>query len=165
VVEIRPARPGDDRALVTIDRATWTSATSPAPPPPEPDWRFFDERVEICDVLVAELEGEVVGYVRLGRRAPVPASDHVLAINGIAVGPAAQGRGVGRALLDAAIAEARNRGGRKLTLRVLAPNLAARRLYDSAGFVVEGVLHEEFRLEGRYVDDVLMALDLTAAVS
>jgi hypothetical protein len=31
--------------------------------------------------------------------------------------------------------------------------------------VVEGVLHEEFRLEGRFVDDVLMALDLTAAVS
>jgi ribosomal protein S18 acetylase RimI-like enzyme len=165
VVEVRPARPGDDRALVTIDRATWTPATSPAPPPPEPDWRFFDERVDIRDVLVAELDGEVVGYVRLGRPTPVPANDHVLTINGIAVGPEFQRRGVGRALLDAAIVEARTRRARKLTLRVLGPNTAARRLYESAGFVVEGVLHEEFRLEGRFVDDVLMALDLTAAVS
>ena len=31
------------------------------------------------------------------------------------------------------------------------------------GFEVEGVLRGEFLLGGRYVDDVLMALDLTAA--
>ena len=47
------------------------------------------------------------------------------------------------------------------TLRVFAPNAAARALYDAAGFEVEGVLRGEFFLEGEYVDDLLMALDLT----
>ena len=47
------------------------------------------------------------------------------------------------------------------TLRVLGPNATARALYERAGFVVEGVLREEFHLDGRYVDDVLMARDLT----
>jgi ribosomal protein S18 acetylase RimI-like enzyme len=85
----------------------------------------------------------------------------VLEVSGIAVDPALRRRGVGRALVDAAIAEARARGARRLTLRVLAPNDGARRLYESAGFVVEGVQREEFLLDGSYVDDLLMALDLS----
>jgi RimJ/RimL family protein N-acetyltransferase len=60
----------------------------------------------------------------------------------------------------AAVREARDRGARRLTLRVLGTNGPARDLYLSLGFVVEGVLHEEFRLDGRYVDDVLTALSL-----
>ena len=158
---VRPARAGDERALVTLDRATWTTLTSPAPPPPQPDWSFFSERVEIRDVLVAVVSGEVAGYVRLGRATPLAASDHVLMISGLAVDPAFQRRGVGRALMAAAAAEARGRGARRLTLRVLAPNTAARRLYEESGYVVEGVLRGEFQLDGEYVDDMLMALDLT----
>jgi RimJ/RimL family protein N-acetyltransferase len=69
---------------------------------------------------------------------------------------------VGRALIDAVAAEARAGGATRLTLRVLGPNAAARRLYESAGFVVEGVQRGEFLLDGEYVDDVLMALDLGA---
>ena len=72
---------------------------------------------------------------------------------------------MGKGLLVAAIEEARARGARRLTLRVLGHNDAARRLYESAGFVVEGVQRGEFFLDGEYRDDVLMALDLTAAVS
>ena len=33
----------------------------------------------------------------------------------------------------------------------------ARRLYESCGFQIEGVLRDEFYLGGQYVDDVLMA--------
>jgi RimJ/RimL family protein N-acetyltransferase len=43
---------------------------------------------------------------------------------------------------------------------VLGTNPAARALYEAYGFVVEGVQREEFLLDGRYVDDVLMALQL-----
>jgi RimJ/RimL family protein N-acetyltransferase len=61
----------------------------------------------------------------------------------------------------AAVDEARRRGARKLSLRVLATNPGARRLYERCGFVVEGVLREEFLLDEVFVDDVLMACDLT----
>ena len=50
---------------------------------------------------------------------------------------------------------------RPLTLRVLGRNERARALYSALGFVVEGILREEFLLDGQYVDDVLMALPLT----
>jgi len=161
VIEVRAARPGDERALATLDRATWSTLTSPAPPPAELDWSFFNEKVELRDVLVAVVDGDVAGYVRLNHPFPIESSRHVLHITGIAVDPAFQRRGVGSTLMDAAASEARARGARRLTLRVLAPNTAARRLYERSGFVVEGVLRGEFYLDDEYVDDVLMALDLT----
>ncbi|NED74569.1 GNAT family N-acetyltransferase, partial [Streptomyces sp. SID9944] len=52
--------------------------------------------------------------------------------------------------------EARRQGARRITLRVLGHNTPARRLYESEGYAVEGVLPGEFLLEGAYVDDVLM---------
>jgi ribosomal protein S18 acetylase RimI-like enzyme len=79
---------------------------------------------------------------------------------GLAVDPGMQGRGIGRALLDAAVEEARQRGARRLTLRVLSTNTAARAAYEAAGFEVEGVLRGEFVIDGREVDDVLMAREL-----
>jgi RimJ/RimL family protein N-acetyltransferase len=47
-------------------------------------------------------------------------------------------------------------------LRVLSANTRARALDESCGFETEGVLPELFLLEGQYVDDVIMALDLTS---
>ena len=47
-----------------------------------------------------------------------------------------------------------------MSLRVLAHNERARRLYASCGFVVEGTLREEFLLDGRSTDDLLLARDL-----
>jgi len=160
-VDVRAATAADEEPLAELDLATWTWLTSPAPrPDPDSGWTFFREGTAPEDVLVAVLEGEVAGYVKLGRPTPLAASDHVVMVSGLAVSPRFQRRGVGRALIDAAAAEARRRRARRLTLRVLGPNEAARRLYASAGFVVEGVQREEFLLDGRYVDDVLMALDL-----
>ena len=165
MIETRSAGSADERALADLDRATWSTLTSPAPKPSAPDWRFFSEKIDIRDVIVAVVDGEIAGYVRLSRVFPIAASDHVLMISGIAVDPAFRRQGVGRALLDAAAREARGRGARRLTLRVLAHNEAAVRLYEQAGYVVEGVLKGEFFLDGAYVDDMLMALDLAAAVS
>ena len=159
MIEVRPARLEDDAALVRIDEQTWTPEVSPAPQPPA-GTALLGERVPPEDVLVAELDGAVAGYALLARGFPVPAHAHVLVLNGLAVAPEAGGRGVGRALVEAAVAEARRRGARKLTLRVLGPNAVARRLYARCGFVEEGVLRGEFHLGGRYVDDVLMARDL-----
>ncbi len=78
-------------------------------------------------------------------------------IRGLAVDPAYQGKGIGGTLVDAAIAEATARGAVKLSLRVLSTNEGARRLYARAGFETEGVLVDEFFLDGRDVDDHLLA--------
>jgi ribosomal protein S18 acetylase RimI-like enzyme len=147
---------GDDAALQLIDQQTWTSAVSPADVP-APGTPFFDDRTTPDDVLVAERDGEVAGYLTLRREIPLPSHAHVLEVGGLAVGPAHQGQGVGDLLVRAAVEEARRRGARKLALRVLATNPGAQRLYERCGFVVEGVLREEFMLDGVYVDDVLMA--------
>ena len=40
---------------------------------------------------------------------------------------------------------------------MLSTNQAAIRLYERHGFAREGTLLEEFLINGRYVDDVLMA--------
>jgi ribosomal protein S18 acetylase RimI-like enzyme len=158
----RHARPDDERALRTIDHLTWSPLASPTPAP-APERPFFRPGVDPQDVLVAELVdgGALAGYVHLGPALPLESAAHVLEIKGLAVDPAHQGQGFGRLLLEAAAAEARGRGARRLTLRVLSPNAAARALYSAAGFAVEGTLREQFRLEDAYVDDVLMALDLS----
>ena len=159
---VRPARPADEADLARIDLATWTPASSPASPPSEPAaYAFFGERATPADVLVAELDGAVAGYVKLLPVTPLPSHAHVLQIGGLGVDPEVQGHGAGRALVEAAVHEARARGARKLTLRVLGCNATARRLYERCGFVVEGVLEREFLLDGAYVDDVFMALHLT----
>jgi RimJ/RimL family protein N-acetyltransferase len=78
------------------------------------------------------------------------------------VDPLFEGRGAGRALMEALIELARERGGRRITLRVFAPNERAQRLYERLGFQAEGVLRGEFMIgDGEFVDDMLMALDLT----
>jgi ribosomal protein S18 acetylase RimI-like enzyme len=158
---IRAATPADEAALAALDQLTWSWRSSPAPAPP-PGTPFFDLRTPPEDVIVAVADGAVAGYVRIGAPTSVPSNRHVVAITGLAVDPARRGEGIGRALVDAAARAAAARGARRLTLRVLGPNAPARALYERAGFVVEGVLREEFHLDGRYVDDVLMARDLTS---
>ncbi|MCF1599201.1 GNAT family N-acetyltransferase [Streptomyces muensis] len=160
VPRIRAALPDDEEELAHLDRATWSTLHSVMPRPQPPHRTFFDERHAPEDHLVAELDRRIVGYVRLALATPLACNAHVRQIQGFAVADEVRGRGVGRALIRAAVEEARRRGARRLTLRVLGHNTPARKLYESEGFVVEGVLPEEFFLDGAYVDDVLMGRGL-----
>jgi len=159
VISIRNAADTDGPSLAAIDQETWTAKVSPAPPR-EAGAEFFSERTRSEDVLVAEVEGQVAGYLALYQAIPLPSHEHVLEVNGLAVSPRWQGRGVGGRLVEEAKREASRRGARKLTLRVLAPNASARRLYEECGFEAEGVLRGEFVLDGQLTDDVLMACHL-----
>lgn len=145
----------DDQALLDIDVRTW-GPDNAVSPPPDPKLAFFDVLHPPAQFLVAERDGRVVGFIRVVQPVALPSGDHVRQIQGLAVDPAHQGRGIGRMLLDAAGEEARRQGALRMTLRVLSTNTVARRLYESAGFAIEGVLPEEFLIEGKYVDDVLM---------
>jgi ribosomal protein S18 acetylase RimI-like enzyme len=111
-------------------------------------------------VLVATDEKELVGYLILGPWVALESAAHVAEVHGLAVAPSHQREGIGGRLLDAAIERSRQEGVRRLVLRVLSTNRGARRLYERHGFEVEGAHREVFLLEGSYVDDLLMALDL-----
>lgn len=117
---------------------------------------FFSEGAPPQAHLVAEVNGRLVGYVRLTQATPLPENAHVLSINGLAVAPDARRTGVGTVLLRSAESFARAHGARKLSLHVLSTNETALRLYRRLGYQVEGVLREEFRIDGRYVDDEIM---------
>jgi ribosomal protein S18 acetylase RimI-like enzyme len=162
VTTVRRAATSDLPALAEIDRATWSSKVTPAPKRP-PGFPFSHDPNRLHDLLVAKVDGVTAGYVALHQAIPLPSHAHVLEINGMAVDPRLHGRGVGRRLLEAAKQEAVHRGARKLSLRVLAPNTPARRLYERCDFVVEGVLEAEFLLDGAPVDDILMACRLAAS--
>jgi ribosomal protein S18 acetylase RimI-like enzyme len=160
VLRIRTARAEDEAALGALDAATWSAISSPGPPP-DPGRRFL-ETYDAGNVLVALDREEVVGYLILGAWLPLDSAAHMVEGKGLAVAPGRRGEGIGGALLDAAIERLRAEGRRRFVLRVLSANPGARRLYESRGFEVEGVHREAFLLDGAYVDDVLMALDLTA---
>lgn len=159
-VRIRPAVTADDHDLARLRRRTWSPLHSPTPRPEGPVGRYFDATHRPHEVLVAEVDGRLAGYVRLVPVSSLTAEAHVRRIQGLAVDEWARGRGVGRALVRAACALAARQGARRVTLGVLGHNTPARRLYESAGFRVEGVLPEQFRIGTGYADDVLMGLRL-----
>ena len=159
-MHIRHATLDDEDTLGRLDRATWSTLHAVSPRPQPPYAPFYSERFGPRDHLVAELDGVLVGYIRLGFPTLLASNAHVRQIQGLAVAAEARGAGVGRALLRAVQEEARKLGARRITLRVLGHNTPARGLYESEGFVVEGVLPEEFLLYGTYVDDVFMGRSL-----
>ena len=163
-VTVRKATPADAQPLAELDAISWPVQVQVVPPRPSEE-PFFTSWRKPGDVLVAEYPGHVtrlLGYLRLGRHMNIAANDHVLHIEAVVVSGAARGQGVGAALVDAGIAEARARGVAKLGLRALSNNPAALRLYERHGFVEEGRLRRELRrADGTYADDVWMALWLT----
>jgi RimJ/RimL family protein N-acetyltransferase len=107
-------------------------------------------------VLVAELDGRLVGRLSLARD-PHPASRHVADL-GLMVSAAHRRRGIGRALLGAAEEWARGAGVAKLELHVFPHNEAAIALYESCGFAREGFRRGHYRrAPGEIVDAILMA--------
>jgi GNAT superfamily N-acetyltransferase len=133
----------------------------------EGDYRAFLadplQRRDLCTaLLVAELDGEVVGTVTYvlptdgaweGRR--VPEADCSFRV--LAVAPGVQGRGVGRELAQACIARAREAGCRRMMIASMAGMTRAHRLYDALGFVRRPDLDVRFPGD----DGLAFTLDLT----
>ena len=89
-------------------------------------------------VLVAELEGSVVGFVTLS---PTHhwSGEPEASIGELVVSQRAQGRGIGTALVEAAMARARELGCARISVSTGAANTRARDLYRRLGFEDEDV--------------------------
>lgn len=163
---IRPADPADAAALVALanevgsEPGGWLITTS--------NWRSVsDERRYLrslrryphAAVFVAEAPEGVVGRLSVGRD-PHPASHHVADL-GLMVAASHRRRGVGRALLEAAVEWARAQGVSKLELHVFPHNEGAIALYDGFGFEREGYRKRHYRRPDGYVDAILMAYEVT----
>lgn len=104
-------------------------------------------------VLVAELDGEVVGFgslspyrERAGYRFTL---EHSVYVSG-----RVRGHGLGKRIVEALIDEARERGAHVLIGGVDGENLASVRLHESLGFVQAGRLREVGHKFDRWLDVV-----------
>ena len=77
---------------------------------------------------------------------------------GVGVVAPYRGRGIGRSLIGAALQAAKSNGLTRIELTVRIDNDAARKLYESFGFVTEGLLKHHMRIDGNYHDSYSMAL-------
>ncbi len=112
-------------------------------------------------ILGAFVDDPLVGIVACVRETGRK-NRHIAKIFQMYVASEARGQGIGRALMDEAIARARRREGLEmLTLDVVTTNAAARALYLSLGFTVFGTAPHALRQDdGSYFDEDLMALTL-----
>lgn len=164
-LRIRAAEPRDAAALVQLAQTVgaepegWLITTT--------NWRSVgDERRYLksvrryphAAVFVAEAPEGIVGRLSVGRD-PHPASYHVADL-GLMVAKSHRRRGIGRALLDAAVDWARAREVRKLELHVFPHNVAAIRLYEEFGFEREGFRKRHYRRPDGFVDAILMAYEV-----
>ncbi|HZU21076.1 MAG TPA: GNAT family N-acetyltransferase [Gaiellaceae bacterium] len=152
MVSVRPSRAEDRLRLARLyaevaSERRWIGGEPPV------DVEARTESWSLEGDFVAEVDGEIVGNIH------VDASKHGYGEVGMAVASEWRGRGVGTALMEAAIAWARERGLHKLTLGVFAHNERAIALYRKFGFVEEGRRVKHYRRQnGELWDSIEMGL-------
>lgn len=134
----------------------WIAAESPIDREPLRaafGWRL-ETKTAVCLVAVERGTGAVVGFLNADMRIGITDI-------GMAVAADWRGRGVGSALLTAAIDWARTAGSHKIHLSLWPGNEAAHRLYRRFGFEDEGRLRRHYRRRnGELWDALVMGLVL-----
>jgi len=149
---VRAARDDDRLPLAMLFAAVASERTGIATEPPV-DVEARAAAWSLEGDIVAEAAGMVIGSIH------VSASRHGYGEIGMAVAREWRGRGVGSALMVAAIDWARQRGLHKLSLSVFVHNEAAIALYRKFGFVEEGRRIKHYRrASGELWDTVEMGL-------
>jgi L-amino acid N-acyltransferase YncA len=157
-VTVRPAGAADVEAICAIhnqgieDRIATLDTTVRTP---EDTRAWLAAHGPRHPVLVADVDGAVVGWASLNRFNPRPAYDHVADFS-VYVERAWRGKGVGRTLLAHLVERARAIGFHKMVLAAMAFNTAGIALYAASGFERVGIYREQGQLDGRWVDVVIM---------
>lgn len=126
-------------------------------------WAWFEAHVaDRHPCVVAELEGRVVGWAGLWPWSPRAAYART-AENAVYVARGAEGKGLGRRLMEGLIERTRRATGvRVLIARIAQPNEASNRLHERLGFSEVGVMRRCGEKFGKLRDVRLMELHLDA---
>lgn len=152
-VTIAPFEPADAEAFASLNLA-WLVPLALFEPADEKQLYGYDESVFARGgaIFIAK-----AGNTRIGCCAAIPHDDETIEVAKLAVDPAAQGQGIGRRLVDAALAFGIERGFRRGVLTSSSKLVAALKLYESVGF-----RYREMPSVRPYeTADVYMELDLT----
>lgn len=171
---IEPATLGDARRVAQIHVLAWQAAYVGIAPDEylaalsidkrETMWREAIEK-RVPELLLARVEGDVVGWIAFGASRDKGASEGSGEIWALYVDPAHWSGGVGRGLLQRARERLSERGFASTSLWVLAENARALRFYEAAGFTLDPGSAQLFELAGRQVRELRYAMPAAASRS
>lgn len=170
-MKVRTAEPRDAEAIAHVHVASWQGAYRGLLPSSFLDSLSVERRAEFwnrilgnadVDVFVALDAGEtIVGFASIHATRDSDATPGTGELGTIYVLPEAWGQGYGRALMDAALDRAVERGFAVLTVWVLEANERAKRFYQIAGFEADGAAKTETFQGDVVLDEVRFRMDLT----
>ena len=144
-VTIRPARPGDFDAWLPLwegynafyERRGPTAISDAVT---RTTWARFFDGYEPMEAIVAEQAGALVGFVHIIFHRNTTMMGPTCYLQDLFAAPSVRGTGVGRALIEAAAARAKEAGASRLYWQTQERNATARLLYDRiaqrSGFIV-----------------------------
>jgi phosphinothricin acetyltransferase len=154
-ITIRRADPGDAPRIATIYNEGIAERQATFETRPRGTAEVAGWTVRPLPVLVAEHEGRVVGFARIG-----PYSEREvysgIGEHAVYVGSDARRLGVGHALLEALAISAEEIGLYKLTSRIFSTNTASIELHRRSGFTIVGTQRHHGQLDGVWRDCVLV---------
>jgi GNAT superfamily N-acetyltransferase len=142
---IRPARPEDFDAWLPL----WEGynafyerrgPTAVSEAQTRTTWARFFDGIEPMEAMVAEHAGALVGFVHIIFHRNTVMMGPTCYLQDLFAAPSLRGKGVGRALIEAAAAQAKAAGASRLYWQTQEGNATARLLYDriaqNSGFIV-----------------------------
>jgi phosphinothricin acetyltransferase len=157
-LQTRPAQARDAEAVARIYHQATQDGLAPFEDflvTPEERRRWIAERSEKHPAIVAELDQRILGWAALSMHFTRPRIEGVVEML-IYIDRDYRRHGVGRELMRALLDAARVAGHHKILGRFVAHNDAGRRLCRLAGFREVGVLEKHTRIDGRWLDVILV---------
>jgi ribosomal protein S18 acetylase RimI-like enzyme len=117
---------------------------------------YFEHALKESTILVAKLDGKIVGYVQFGpvKMPEAGAAPDDRELGRLYVATELQGRGIGRQLMDAALSSPEMKHAPRVFLQVWDENHRALAMYESYGFKKCGVT--TFEIAGKPARDLIM---------
>jgi phosphinothricin acetyltransferase len=153
-MQIRPARTDDAAAIAEIynQAVTGTTASFDTVPKTAADRRaWLEGRAKRHPVIVAEEDGEVIGWGALSRYSERPAYDATVEVS-VYVDSRWHRKGTGRALTSALLDIAPHVGLHVVLARICTENTGSIAMVRSLGFTDAGTMHEVGLKFGRWLD-------------